>query len=170
MWNALHFHHFSFLEELSEIWSKKYIGLHVKCPLFSSDFNEACSSLTNFRKILKCRISWKSLQWDPSCYMRTDRRMEMMKVIATFPNYANGSINDFNYVNFPLHIELRLSRMKKKKIKTNPSTYLCCVFWVFEKLCIQYYTRREGGNIATYWVDSWPSVLSYYPLLPKRKT
>jgi len=31
---------FSFQEELSEIWSKKYIGLHAKYPLFLSDFNE----------------------------------------------------------------------------------------------------------------------------------
>ena len=30
---------FSFYEELIEIWSKMYIGLHVKYPLFLSDFN-----------------------------------------------------------------------------------------------------------------------------------
>jgi len=30
-----------------------YIGLHVKYPLFLSDFNEALISSTDFRKILK---------------------------------------------------------------------------------------------------------------------
>ena len=32
--------HFSFSEELSEIWSKMFIGVRVKYPLFLSDFNE----------------------------------------------------------------------------------------------------------------------------------
>ena len=33
-----------------------YTGLHVKFPLFLSDFNEACTFSTEFRKILKCQI------------------------------------------------------------------------------------------------------------------
>ena len=32
--------HFSFLEELSEKWSKMSIGLHLKYPLFLTDFNQ----------------------------------------------------------------------------------------------------------------------------------
>jgi len=32
--------HFSFYEELSQVWSKMYVGLNVKYPLFLSDFNE----------------------------------------------------------------------------------------------------------------------------------
>jgi len=32
--------HFSLLEELSELRSKMYAGLHVKYPLMLSDFNE----------------------------------------------------------------------------------------------------------------------------------
>jgi hypothetical protein len=31
--------HFSFYEELKEMWPKMYIGLHVEYPLFLSDFN-----------------------------------------------------------------------------------------------------------------------------------
>jgi len=30
--------HFSFQEEMSEMWPKTCIGLHVKCSLFLSDF------------------------------------------------------------------------------------------------------------------------------------
>jgi len=45
--------HFSFYEELSEILSHMYIGIHVKFPLFLSDFKENWIFLTNFRKTLK---------------------------------------------------------------------------------------------------------------------
>jgi hypothetical protein len=46
--------HFSFQEELSEIWSKLYIGLHVKYYVFLSHLNETwIIFFTDFRKIIK---------------------------------------------------------------------------------------------------------------------
>jgi len=51
-----------------------YQGLHVKCPLFLSDFNETLIFYTYFRKVLKYEISRISVQWEPSCSMRTDRQ------------------------------------------------------------------------------------------------
>ena len=45
--------YFSSEEELNEIWSKMYIGLHVNSPLFLSDFKDTCIFSTDFRKILK---------------------------------------------------------------------------------------------------------------------
>jgi len=49
-----------------------YIGLHVKYQLFLSDFKEKQIFLADFRKVFTYRISWKSVQWKPSCSLWTD--------------------------------------------------------------------------------------------------
>jgi len=45
---------------------------------------------TKFRKILKYRISWKYVQWQPSFSMRTDGQTDMAKLIVAFRNFANA--------------------------------------------------------------------------------
>jgi hypothetical protein len=94
--------YFSFLEDLSEIWSKMYISLHAKYMFFLSNFNETSVSSTDFRNILKYKISWKSFQWKPSC-MRTNGQTDM-KLIVTFRNFANVPKNDLLYVSLQLVI------------------------------------------------------------------
>jgi len=69
------------------------IDLHVKYQLFLSDFNENLTFSADFRKILKNKISWKSVQWEPRCSVRTDgqtdRQTEMTKLIVAFRTLAN---------------------------------------------------------------------------------
>jgi hypothetical protein len=61
-----------------------YIGLHINYLLFLSDFDKTWIFPTDFRTILTYQISWKSVQCEPSCYMRTD----MTKLTVTFRNVA----------------------------------------------------------------------------------
>ena len=61
---------------MSYTWSKMCIGFHVKHPLFLSDFNVIWIFPTDFRKMFLYQISWKSSQWEPSCFMRTDGRTD----------------------------------------------------------------------------------------------
>ena len=66
---------------------KMYINLHIKYTLFSSGFNATWIFSTDFLKMLEYQISWKSVQWKPSCSMRTDgqtgRRRGMMEQIVS---------------------------------------------------------------------------------------
>jgi hypothetical protein len=46
--------------------------------------------LTDFRKIFKYKISRKSVQWEPSCYVRTEERTGGLdKSVVSFRNFAN---------------------------------------------------------------------------------
>ena len=75
-----------------------YTGLHVKYPLFFSDFKYWIFS-TDFRRRLKYQISWKSVQWEQSCSMRTDGRTydgrrDATKLILAFRNFVKAPKNE----------------------------------------------------------------------------
>jgi len=49
-----------------------YIGPHVKYPLFLFDYNKSWIFSTEFRKIFKYQIYWKSIYLESASFMRTD--------------------------------------------------------------------------------------------------
>jgi hypothetical protein len=67
-----------------------HVSLHVKYPSFVSDIHENWIFWTDFRKILKFKISLKFVRdgGGPSCPIRADRRTDkqadMAKIIVAF--------------------------------------------------------------------------------------
>jgi hypothetical protein len=62
-WFSLHLYEtFLILRLLSEIWSKLYIVIHAKYPLFLSDFNENLNVLSRF---LKNTLAWNFMKIRP---------------------------------------------------------------------------------------------------------
>jgi hypothetical protein len=81
--------HFSFWAEMTEMWSHICINLHVKCPLFWSDFNETWFVSTYFRKISN---KFQETLSDVTCG-RMDIKREMTKLRVAFQNFANAPKN-----------------------------------------------------------------------------
>ena len=71
-----------------------WIGYHVKCQLFLSEFDHSWIHSRDFRRIIKYWISWKSFLWEASCSMgtngQTDRQTDMTKLIVAFRYFANA--------------------------------------------------------------------------------
>ena len=67
---------------------KMYIVLHVKYPLFLSNFNETWIFSTDFQKILKYQISRKSAQWERVDQVGT--RIDTTKLTVAYHNFANA--------------------------------------------------------------------------------
>ena len=73
-----------------------YIGLHVKYRYSCQILIKLGLFSADYRKILKYQISLKSVQWEPSCFMRTNGQTDMTKLIVTFCNFGNTPKNITN--------------------------------------------------------------------------
>jgi hypothetical protein len=69
----------------------QYIGLHMKYPLFLSDFNEIWIFWTDFRKILKS--NFMKIRPVGAELLHADRRTDMTKLIVAFRNFVNARIH-----------------------------------------------------------------------------
>jgi len=72
------------------------IGINVCAPVFMQSAGYYWQILWNlkFLDILKYQISWKFIQWEPSCSMRTGRRTGMRKLIVAFRHFAKVAKNN----------------------------------------------------------------------------
>jgi hypothetical protein len=89
--------HFSFQEELSEYVQKCILVFMYSTRYCCQIIMRHKVSLTDFPKVLKYQISWKSVQREPSYSTRTngrtDRCTDITKLIIPFRNYANAAKN-----------------------------------------------------------------------------
>ena len=79
---------------MSEIWSKKYIGLHVQHPLLLSDFNEnnfLCSVFEKYSNIILCENPFNGALVVPCG--RADERTDMTQLTVAYRNFANAPNN-----------------------------------------------------------------------------
>ena len=70
-----------------------YVGLHVKYPLFLSDFNESCIFSTGFRKNTQISNFMKIRSVEAELFHadgRTYGRRDMTKLIVAFRNFVNA--------------------------------------------------------------------------------
>jgi hypothetical protein len=71
-----------------------YIGVYVKYPLFLSYVNEIWVLSTDFREILKYKISRKSVQLKLSrADGRKDRQTDTMRLTVAFFNFVGNEVN-----------------------------------------------------------------------------
>jgi hypothetical protein len=86
--------HFSFQEELIEILSQMYTGLHVNHPLFLSDFNTIRIFSTDFQKNTQL---WNFIKIRPieAQLFHADGRTDM-KLIVAFHNIPNAPKTAFS--------------------------------------------------------------------------
>ena len=66
-----------------------------------------------FEKKLKYQVSSKSVQWEPSCFMQTDRQTDTTELIVAFCTFANAPKNTSRVsckdkLNMPAHFFLAI--------------------------------------------------------------
>jgi hypothetical protein len=151
-----------------------YTGLHVKYQLIFSDFkplnaelnsichflvllgahlilhvsrirvNETSTFSTDLRKIFKCERSWKSVNCEPTCFMRKYGKTDVTKLKIDFRNFANApkKENDKN-----------LTVLRKHKHVFMWWRHYCTLWSIYCIKCEQIYLnlRHRGVLVEENW-------------------
>ena len=104
----------SFYTELSQIWSRMYSDLYVKYSLFLSDLNETWIFTTDFRKMRKYQISWKSISGSRAVPCgRTDeqawRRQSLFAIVRARYNVNFGPSHYYIVSQFLLNPRIKVT-------------------------------------------------------------
>ena len=121
------------------------VGLHVKYPLFLFDFNETWTLSTEFRKILKYQTSRKSVQSEPSCYMKTDERTDEH---ADRHDEANSRFSQNLRTRLKISISIQVFRIRCAKLQDVTA-------WVI--LSTNIITTFARLSIVALWRSFWSS-------------
>jgi hypothetical protein len=111
---------------LGRIHSNIFITVHTslhKALIFFSDFNQTLIFCTDFQKILKDKVSWKSVQYKPTFSMPTGRQTDMSKLKVAFRNYPKAFKNRF------LSVSKHKASLLERTVTTEQETNHC-LFWV----------------------------------------
>ena len=142
--------------------------------------------------MLKYQSQWKSVQWEPSCFMRTDRRSEdTVKLIVTFRKFANAPKNSafLSYsvlcVSYdsrgekkstilPRNINQLISRKEKQQLKNSLShcKRSSCTDWRASRWRGIKRWRVSHCHFSTLWKKKYFSIISviFYWKQPLRST
>ena len=74
---------FSIREEFNEILSHTYLGIHVKFPIFLSDFKETWIFPTYFNRAVHYKISRIFFRWASGFSMRTEEQTDGTNISFT---------------------------------------------------------------------------------------
>jgi len=103
-----------------------YTGLHIKYPSFLSDFNKTWIFWADFGKIIKYKISWKSVRGSRVVPCgRTNRQTFMTKLIVAFRQVWKTGVK-----NVPLQFYVGCCTSLYRSFATKASQPKILHFWV----------------------------------------
>jgi hypothetical protein len=85
---------FLMLRGIERVMTKNLCSSSCKVPCVLDRYQWNLNFSLFFRNVLKYEVSWKSVQWKPSCPMRTDGwtdgETDKTKLIVAFHNFTNA--------------------------------------------------------------------------------